>query len=165
MDGPNALIANVPPADMAVPLAVNAVIASPSGSAAVTVNVIKLPAGPDAVNGAVTVGARWQPLQTEMSVDALPDSAPSLAVKVTVYDPACVNVGVQLNVPDVFPAFVVNVLPVVGGLLAAVNETIASPSGSAADTVNVSREFSLVALVAGAVTTGARGQSQMLTVV
>jgi hypothetical protein len=46
-----------------------------------------------------------------------------------------VKLGVQLNVPDVFPAPAVNVLPVVAGLLAAVKDVIASASGSDADTV------------------------------
>ena len=49
------------------------------------------------------------------------------------------KLGVHENVPDVFVPFAVNVLPVVAGEEAAVNEVIASPSGSIADTVNVRR--------------------------
>jgi hypothetical protein len=74
-----------------------------------------------------------------------------------------VSVGVQLKVPDVFAASAVNVLPVVAGLLAAVKEAIGSPSGSAADTVNVRRVPSATDCVAGAVTTGAR--STLFTVI
>jgi hypothetical protein len=59
-------------------------------------------------------------------------------------------------VPDVLPAFVVKVLPVVAGEEAAVNEAIASPSGSPADTVKLPATPSLKDAVAGAVTTGAR---------
>ena len=66
------------------------------------------------------------------------------------------NVGVQLNVPDVFPAPAVNVLPVVAGELAAVSELIAWPSGSNAVTVNERRMPSIADCVDGAVTTGAR---------
>jgi hypothetical protein len=61
-----------------------------------------------------------------------------------------------MNVPDVFPAPVVNVLPVVAGELAAVREAIASPSGSAAVTVNVRLKPSRTLCNVGAVTTGAR---------
>ena len=63
-------------------------------------------------------------------------------------------VGVQLNVPDVLVAFAVNVAPEGSG--AAVSEAMASPSGSAALTVNVVRTFEVALTVAGAVTTGAR---------
>jgi hypothetical protein len=83
--------------------------------------------------GAVTTGAR-STLFTVTVVAAEPERA-FVAVTVTVYVPACVKLGVQLNVPDVFPAPAVNVLPVVAGLLAAVRDVIASPSGSAAVTV------------------------------
>jgi hypothetical protein len=74
-----------------------------------------------------------------------------------------VRLGVQLNVPDVFPAPAVNVLPVVAGELAAVREAIAWPSGSAADTVNVRLSPSVTPCVGGAVTTGAR--STLFTVI
>jgi hypothetical protein len=67
-----------------------------------------------------------------------------------------VELGVQLNVPDVFVPFGVNELPVVAGELAAVREAIAWPSGSIADTVNVRLIPSSTLRVAGAVTTGAR---------
>jgi hypothetical protein len=46
-----------------------------------------------------------------------------------------VKLGVHENVPEVWAAFDVKVLPVVAGEEDAVNEVIASPSGSAADTV------------------------------
>ena len=86
---------------------------------------------PEAVAGAVTVGGR-SPAVTVSVVAAEPDRAFE-AVNVSVKVP--VIAGVQLNVPDVFPAPAVNVLPVVAGLLAAVKDVIASPSGSDADTV------------------------------
>jgi hypothetical protein len=46
-----------------------------------------------------------------------------------------VKLGVHENVPDVFPAPAVNVLPVVAGEPPAVKDVIAWPSGSAAVTV------------------------------
>jgi hypothetical protein len=58
-----------------------------------------------------------------------------VAVTVTVYVPACVNVGVHENVPLALPAAGVNVLPVVAGEDAADNVVIAWPSGSVAVTV------------------------------
>ena len=70
-------------------------------------------------------------------------------------------VGVQLNVPDVWAAFDVNVAPVGSG--AAVSVVMASPSGSAAVTVKVKSVFAGVLAVAGAVTTGAR--STLVTVI
>jgi hypothetical protein len=66
-----------------------------------------------------------------------------------------VKLGVHENVPDVFEAFGVNVLPVVAGEEAAVNEAIGGPSGSAADTVKVISVFSFPEAVAGAVAVGA----------
>ena len=65
------------------------------------------------------------------------------------------NVGVQDNVPLVLPAPAVNVAPAVMAVPAAVNEVIAGPSASAAETVKVKSEFSFTEAVAGAVTTGA----------
>ena len=56
------------------------------------------------------------------------------AVNVTLCVPTWALVGVQLNVPDVLVAFAVNVAPKKRG--AAVSEAMASPSGSAALTVN-----------------------------
>ena len=88
---------------------------------------------PEAVAGAVTTGAR-STLLTVTVVAAEPERA-FCAVTVTVYVPACVNEGVHEKVPLVLPAPAVNVLPVVAGEEAAVNEAIASPSGSAAVTV------------------------------
>ena len=64
------------------------------------------------------------------------------------------KVGVHENVPDVLPEPGVNVAPAGSG--AAVRLVIASPSGSAADTVKVISVFSAPPAVAGAVTTGAR---------
>ena len=72
---------NVPPAVMAVPAAVRVVIASPSGSDAVTKNVIDVFSAPVTVAGATTTGAR-SPLVTVMTVVAEPDRA-FVAVKVT----------------------------------------------------------------------------------
>jgi hypothetical protein len=77
-------------------------------------------------------------------------------VKVTVYVPACVKLGVHENVPEVLVPFAVNVLPVVAGEEAAVNEVIAWPSGSDADTVKVISVFSFPEAEAGAVTAGGR---------
>jgi hypothetical protein len=74
-----------------------------------------------------------------------------------------VNDGVQLNVPDVFEAFVVKVLPGVGGLLEDVSDVIASPSGSDAATVNERGLFSGMFTVPGAVTTGARSVFRMVS--
>ena len=113
--------------------AVNETIASPSGSFADTVKVISVPSFPDAVAGAVTTGARSNCV-TWTVVAAEPERA-FAAVTVTVYVPACVKLGVHEKVPEVWAAFDVNELPVVAGEEAAVNEAIASPSGSAADTV------------------------------
>ena len=62
---------------------VNDAIASPSGSLALTVMDPVKPAPKVAVAGAITVGARLQPLQTRMVVCAVPESA-LLAVNVTV---------------------------------------------------------------------------------
>ena len=88
---------------------------------------------PEAVAGAVTVGARSE-FVTVTVVAAEPERA-FVAVTVTVYVPACVNVGVHENVPLALPAAAVNVLPVVAGEEAAAKDVIGSPSGSAADTV------------------------------
>jgi hypothetical protein len=97
---------------------------------------VKLKATPSAadwVAGAVTVGAR-STLLTVTVVAAEPERA-FAAVTVTAYVPACVKLGVHENVPDVWAAFEVNVLPVVAGEEVAVNVVIASPSGSLAVTV------------------------------
>ena len=107
---------------------------------------------PEAVAGAVTVGAR-STLLTVTVVAADPLSAFD-AVNVTVYVPACVNVGVHAKVPLVLPAPAVNVLPVVAGDEAAVKDVIVLASGSFADTVNERRAFSFTVCVAGAVTVG-----------
>jgi hypothetical protein len=74
---------NVAPAEMAVPDAVNEVIASPSGSTAATVNVMVEPSTPDAVAGASTEGGRSHPLPTVIVVAAEPLRA-FWAVKVAV---------------------------------------------------------------------------------
>jgi hypothetical protein len=90
-------------------------IASPSASVAVTVKLRFAPSATDRDAGpAKTTGAR-STLATVSAVAAEPDNALT-AVNVSVYDPACENAGVQLNVPDVLPTPDVNVPPVVGGL-------------------------------------------------
>ena len=66
-----------------------------------------------------------------------------------------------MNVPDVFAPLGVNVAPVGSG--DAVSDAIGSPSGSAADTVNVRRAFSDPEAVAGAVTAGARSTFAIVT--
>jgi len=95
--------------------------------------VISVFSAPEAVAGAVTVGARSE-FVTVTVVAAEPESA-FVAVTVTVYVPACVKLGVHEKVPLVLPGPAVNVLPVVAGEEAAVKDVIASASGSAADTV------------------------------
>jgi hypothetical protein len=95
--------------------------------------VISVFSAPEAVAGAVTTGAR-STLLTVTVVAAEPERA-FVAVTVTVYVPACVKLGVHEKVPEVLEALAVNVLPVVAGLLEAVSDVIASPSGSAAVTV------------------------------
>jgi hypothetical protein len=154
---------NVLPVVAGEEAAVNVVIAVPSGSEAVTVKVISVFSAPEAVAGAVTTGAR-STLFTVIVVAAEPDRA-FVAVNVTVYVPDCVNVGVHEKVPLVLPPPAVKVLPVVAGEEAAVNEVIASASGSAAVTVKVISVFSFPEAVAGAVTTGARSEFVTVTVV
>src|SRR5437667_12901702 len=73
---------------------------------------------------------------TVITVEPEPDSA-LLAVKVMVYVPWLPAGGVQLRVPAVLPAPGANVAP--EGKPAAASEEIASPSGSAAVTLTVSR--------------------------
>ena len=146
---------NVPPAVMAVPEAVSEAIASPSGSAAPTVNVRSAFSQPPRVAGAVTTGARsWS--TTLMLVVADPLKKEVVAVNLTEYAPACVEVGVQLNVPDVLAGPAENVAPAVMAVPDAVRELIASPSGSLAVTPKVMSEFSVPEAVAGAVTIGGR---------
>jgi hypothetical protein len=156
---------NVLPVVAGEEAAVNVVIAWPSGSVAVTEKLRRAPSFTVCVAGAVTTGAR-STLFTVIVVDAEPDAAGVVvdAVNVTVYVPACVKVGVQLNVPDVFVAFAVNVLPVVAGELAAVKDVIVLPSGSLAVTVNVRRTPSFTVCVAGAVTTGARSAASFTVI-
>ncbi len=76
-----AFAANVAPAVMAVPDAVSEVIASPSGSLAVTLTVNSEPSATVAVAGAVTTGAR-STLVTVIAVVAEPVRA-FVAVNVT----------------------------------------------------------------------------------
>jgi hypothetical protein len=117
---------------------------------------------PDAVAGAVTTGAR-SGCVTDICVDAEPESVFD-AVNVTKYIPDGVKKdGVHENVPDVFETFVVKVLPVVAGEEDAVNELIASPSGSFAVTTKLAGMFGVAETKAGAVTTGAR--STLFTVI
>jgi hypothetical protein len=103
--------------------AVNELIASPSGSFAVTLKLMFVFSSPDAVAGAVTVGAR-STLATATVVLAVPDSEFE-AVKSTEYVPALVKLGVHDQVADVCEALTANVLPVVAGEEDAVNEVIA----------------------------------------
>ena len=78
------------------------------------------------------------------------------------YVPDCEKFGVQLNVPDVFPAPGVNVAPL--GSPVAANVAIAGPSASDADTVNVNNAFSFTVCVDGATTTGAAPAPTVITV-
>src|SRR5512138_1700945 len=146
---------------MAVPEAVNDVMASPSASFAETVTVRSEFSFTEAVAGAVTVGAR-STLLTVIAVDAEPDRA-FVAVNVAAKEPACVNVGVHERVPLVLPAPAANVAPAVTAVPDAVSVVIASPSMSDAETVTVKSEFSFTEAVAGAVTVGAL--STLLTVI
>jgi hypothetical protein len=141
--------------------AVNVEIVSASGSVAVTVNVRSAFSATVRVAGAVTAGAR-STLFTVIAVEAFPLSAFE-AVNVTLYVPACVKPGVQLNVPDVFDPFFVNVAPEGSG--AAVRFVIALPSGSEAVTVNESSTPSFTDCVAGAVTTGGRSVAEIVIAV
>jgi len=75
-----AFAVNVPPAVMAEPAADSDVMASPSGSEAVTVKVMSVPTWPEALGGAVTTGAR-SVFVTVIVVVAEPDIA-FVAVKV-----------------------------------------------------------------------------------
>jgi hypothetical protein len=152
---------NVLPVVAGEEAAVKDVMALPSGSFAVTVKVISVPSFPEAVAGAVTVGG-LSPAVTVSVVAAEPDRAFD-AVNVSVNVP--VTPGVQLNVPDVFPAPAVNVLPVVAGVLTSVRDVIAWPSGSVAVTVTVSGLPDTPEAVDGAVTTGARSTLFTVTVV
>ena len=133
--------------------AVSELIASPSGSFTVTLKLMFVFSFPDAVAGAVTAGAR----STLVTVTWVDDEAESVfvAVNVTVYVPALLKLGVHAQVPDVREALTENVLPVVAGELAAVNDVNVWPSGSLAVTVKVISVFSAPEAVAGAVTTGA----------
>ena len=125
--------ANVAPAVMAVPEAVSEAIAGPSASDAETVKLKSEFSFTDAVAGAVTIGGL--PAATVIAVEAEPERAFE-AVNVTPKEP--VAAGVQLSVPLVLPAPAVNVAPAVMAVPVAVNEVIAWPSGSFAETVNES---------------------------
>jgi hypothetical protein len=153
---------NVAPAVRAVPAAESEVMGSPSGSLAVTMTARGEFSFTEAVAGAVTVGAR-STLLTVMAVDAEPESTFD-AVNVTAKLPDCVKVGVQENVPLVFPAPAVNVAPAVTAVPVAVSEVSAGPSGSVAETVNVRSEFSFTEAVAGAVTAGDASVAASFTV-
>jgi hypothetical protein len=146
---------NVAPAVMAVPEAVSDAMASPSGSPAPTVNVSNAFSQAALMAGAVTTGARsW--LAMLMLVVAEPDKNEEVAVNVTERVPDCEKVGVQLNVPLVFPGPAANVPPAVMAVPAAVREVMASPSGLPAVTLTVKSIPSVPEAVAGAVTTGGR---------
>jgi len=140
--------------------AVSEVIGSPFGSEAVTVKERSALSQACSDAGAVTTGAR-STLSTEISVEAVPVSA-FAAVNVTRYVPHWERLGVQLNVPTVFPGLTMNVAP--GGSGAAVSEVIGSPSGSAAVTVKRTGNPvpQVTASVAGAATTGLRSMGLMV---
>src|SRR5687767_4618274 len=110
---------------MAEPVAVRLVIAWPSGSLAVTTTVSGEPSATVAVSGALTIGA-WSPAAIVICVVAEPVRE-LLAVKVTLYVPAWPEAGVNVNVPEVLDAFLVNVALVGSG--AAARPRITSPSG------------------------------------
>ena len=74
-DVKEAFAVNVAPEVMAVPEAVRDVITSPSGSAADTVKDVGTPTFAATVAGAVTNGARPQPLHTMIDVVAERDKA------------------------------------------------------------------------------------------
>jgi hypothetical protein len=136
------------PAGSAEVSAVSDVMASASGSEAATVNEMGEPSGPPAVAGATTEGAR------------------SLFVTVTAVPPSA-NVGVQVKVPDVSPAFVVNapLFPAGSAERSAVRDEIALPSGSDAVTRTVRVAPSAVVAEAGAMTAGARSMFVTVTAV
>ena len=157
-----ALDANAAPDGSAA--AVSDVIAPPSGSVAVTVNVRSTSTLPFIVAGAATTGARSGGLPTKIEVDAEPDKA-FVAVNVAEKLPACENVGVHESVPAVFVPFAANVAPAVIAVPVAVSEVIAWASGSDAVTLTVRSEFSFTDAVAGAVTTGARSVPAFSTVI
>src|SRR5687767_10685931 len=106
-------------------------MASPSGSEAATVKVICIPSIPDTPAGAVTTGGSGPLIVIWVVAD--PVSPPAEAVNVTLYVPACVELGVQMNVPDELSADAVNVAP--EGRTAAVSEVTGSPHGVSAVTV------------------------------
>src|SRR5262249_3492565 len=131
-------------------LALSELIASPSGSAAVTGNDSAAFSATVRGAGAVTAGGR----SSEVEVDALPVSALA-AVNITVNGPAGPPaLGVQLNVPLVCAPFEMNVAP--GGSPDAVSDAMASRSASEAVTVKLSGTPTAALCEAGATTTGAR---------
>jgi hypothetical protein len=78
-----ALIANVLPVVAGLLVLVRDVTAWPSGSVAVSVNVISVFSAPEAVAGAVTTGAR-STLLTVIAVDAVAEAPFATAVNVAV---------------------------------------------------------------------------------
>jgi len=76
-----------------------------------------------------------------------------------------VKLGVHSKPPKLLKAFTVNVLPVVGGEEADVNDVNASASGSFAVTEKEISVFSFPDAVAGAVTVGGRSTFVTVTVV
>ncbi len=154
---------NVLPVVAGEEAAVKDVMALPSGSFAVTVKERRTFSFTVCVAGAVTVGGLSAGAPIVSVVAAEPDRA-FAAVNVSVNVP--VIPGVQLNVPDVFPAPAVNVEPVVAGVLTSVKDVIAWPSGSVAVTViGVIAVPDVPEAEAGAVTTGARSTLFTVTVV
>src|SRR6185295_15393516 len=82
------------------------------------------------------------------------------AVKVTVWVPTSRGVGHQVNVPDVFVAFLENVAKGITG--EGEKQLIGSPSGSTAVTTNVRHCPAMMDADEGAVTTGPRADNVML---
>jgi len=140
---------------------VSDVMASPSGSAAVTWKISGKPGRTPRAAGAFATGGR-STFAIVMVVAEEPDFA-LLARKVTTKLPACVKLGVQRSWPLAFSGPGVKVAP--AGRPDALIEPIASPSGSEAVMSIVSRLFSLPAAVAGAETTGERSLFAMLSTV
>src|SRR5206468_10698844 len=85
------------------------------------------------------------------------------AANTTSYSPAAVMPGVQLNTPDVFRPFGVNVAPV--GSPEAKKASMGSPSASLTLTVKLRFDPSVTSCSAGAFTTGAWFEPAELTVI
>jgi hypothetical protein len=142
------------------------VIESPSGSTAVTTNVNSSNSRPLMVAGALTTGDRGVSVM-EMAIVAVPVSQTTgeltsvarhalFPAICTEYDPAWVKPGVQEKVPDVFAGFAAKVPPAATAEPVALNDVIASPSGSEAVTPKVRTLPSGPLTDEGAVTIGSK---------